>query len=353
MRNPAQLLGRERRRLGHGSTARLSVLTLACSLSLLLIFMIPGAHVAFAQAVSYTYDSAGRLIMANYGSAGSITYTYDKAGHIISRTAPVPATAVTFQTSPSGLQFNVDGGAAKTAPQTLNLSQGSHIIGVVTTQPGAAGTQYVFTGWSDSGSASHSIAVGPSPVTYTATFQTQYQLTTAASPSAGGTVTPASGTFQNAGSVVSVRAAANAGYQFANFSGALTGVGNPQNVTLNGPVNVVANFTPIAPNIAANVGTRTVAGSTVVVSLTLTNTGLGAATNATITGLTGFSDVAGSGAVTVASGTPLNLGTINPGASATGTVTLSWPSTATRVSFTVNFTADGGYTGSTKITTLY
>jgi hypothetical protein len=229
-------------------------------------------------------------------------------------------------------------------------------VAAAATQPGTAGTagtQYVFTGWSDSGAASHSITVGSSPFTYTATFQTQYQLTTAASPSTGGTVTPASGTFQNTGSVVTVQAAANAGYQFANFSGALTGSGDPQNVTMNGPANVVANFTPIAPNLAATVGTRTVAGSTVLVSLTLTNTGLGAANDATITGITAISDVAGSGAVSVASGTPVDLGTINPGASGTATVTFNWPSTATRVSFTVNFTADGGYTGSTMITTLY
>ena len=163
-------------------------------------------------------------------------------------------------------------------------------------------------------------------------LQTQYRLTTASSPSAGGTVTPASGTLYNSGSVVSVRATANAGYQFANFSGgALTGSTNPQNVTLNGPTNVVANFTPLTPNMAASVGARTVSGSRVLVSLTLTNTGLGAATNATIASITAISDIAGSGTVTVASGTPLDLGTINPKASATGTITFNWPSTATRV----------------------
>jgi hypothetical protein len=217
-----------------------------------------------------------------------------------------------------------------------------------------AGTQFVFQGWSDLAPLSHFITVGSSPATYTATFQTQYQLTTVASPSAGGSVTPPNGTFYNAGSVVSLQASANNGYQFANFSGGtLTGGTNSQSVTINQPINVVANFTPIAPSLTVTVGTRTVAGSTVLVGLTLTNTGLGAATNARITSITAISDVAGAGAVTVASGTQVDLGKINPGSSAPTTVTFNWPSTATRVSFTVNFSADGGYTGSTKITTLY
>jgi hypothetical protein len=219
---------------------------------------------------------------------------------------------------------------------------------VNTTQAGSTGTQYVFTGWSDSGAASHSITVGTSPATYTATFQTQYQLTTAASPSAGGTVTPASGTYQNAGSVVSVQATANTGYQFANFSGgALTGGTNPQSVTLNGPANVVANFTPLAPHLAATMGGIACSStSSCSANVTLTNTGLGPATNATVTNITDTSSV------TVATGVPRDFGTINPGASLTFPVTLNWPSTATRPAFTIGFTADGGYSGTSTVSAI-
>jgi hypothetical protein len=266
---------------------------------------------------------------------------------------PAAPQTITLATSPAGLLVSVDGGAAQASPFTVNLSSGLHTIAVASTQAGSTGTQFVFTGWSDSGAASHSITVGSSPATYTAAFKTQYQLTTAASPFVGGTVTPPNGTFHDAGSVVTVQAASNAGYQFANFSGALTGSTNPQILTMTQAANVVANFTPLAPNLAATVGARTVAGSNLLVSLTLTNTGLGAATNATITSITSISDVAGSGSVTVASGTPTDLGTIDPNSSATATVTFTWPLTAARVSFTVNFIADGGYTGSTRITTLY
>jgi hypothetical protein len=137
----------------------------------------------------------------------------------------------------------VDGGAAQTAPQTLNLSQGSHTIAVAATQAGGVGTQYVFTGWSDAGAASHTITVGSSAATYTASFKTQHQLTISASPVAGGTVTPASGGFYDSATVVSISATVNTGYSFTSWSG---GVANPANssttVNMSGPQTVVGNF---------------------------------------------------------------------------------------------------------------
>jgi hypothetical protein len=83
------------------------------------------------------------------------------------------STAITIQTSPPGLRFSVDGGALQTAPQTLNLIAGSHSIAVATTQAGRAGTQFVFTSWSNGGAATHNIVVGSSPATYTASFKTR------------------------------------------------------------------------------------------------------------------------------------------------------------------------------------
>ncbi len=81
---------------------------------------------------------------------------------------------ITIQTNPAGLMFSVDGGAAQTAPQTVLLSQGPHIVTVLTPQAGPAATQYVFTGWSDGGAAAHSINV-TSAASFTASFKPQYQ----------------------------------------------------------------------------------------------------------------------------------------------------------------------------------
>jgi hypothetical protein len=156
-----------------------------------------------------------------------------------------PTSGITIHTSPTGLQFSVDGGAAQTAPKTLNLSQGTHTIAVVTTQAGTpAGTQDVFSVWSDGGAASHSITVTSSAATYTATFTTQYLLTTFVSPAGAGSVTasPTAAGYYNAGTSVQLTAAANAGYQFNNWSDGLSGSTNPQSIPMNAPETVTANF---------------------------------------------------------------------------------------------------------------
>ena len=190
----------------------------------------------------------------NFSSWSGPAANPSSASTTVTMNAPVSVTAnfssltgVTIQTNPPNLQFSVDGGPVQTAPQTLNLSQASHTIAVVTTQAGAPGTQYVFTGWSDGGAASHSIAVTGSPATYIASFQTQYRLSDSVSPAAGGSVTPAGGTYYNAGQVVPVSATANAGYLFNGWTGP---VGNPSSasttVTMNAAVTITANFSTTA-----------------------------------------------------------------------------------------------------------
>jgi alpha-tubulin suppressor-like RCC1 family protein len=190
--------------------------------------------------------------------------------------------------------------------------------------------------------ASHELAIVP--------FAT-VSLTAAVSPAGSGSISPPTGPYA-AGSSVPVMATANPGYVFTGFSGALSGAANPQTLTLNSNSAVTANFAPAAPSLTASVGVRTdgaIANSRNV-PLTLLNSGLGAAGNATITSITAISVLSGAGTVSVLSGTPLDLGPIASGNTATGTILFSWPTTATRARFTVNFTADGGYSGLTTIT---
>ena len=272
----------------------------------------------------------------------------------------IPAGNVEVTSVPSGLTFTSAGtGCAPgtyVAPITLSWTPSSSCqLSVVSPQSGPAGVQYVFNQWQDLNTSTTDTVTAPSTTaTYTPTFQTQYEVTAVASPAVGGTVTP-NGTFFNPGSVVPVQATANPGYQFAGFSGGtLSGSTNPQNVTMNGPAYVVANFTPLAPGIAASAGARTVLSTSAVqMGITLTNTGPGAATNAQIVSITPINVTSGSGTISVASGPGVDLGTIaTGGGQASTSVTLNWPSTAVRASFTVNFTADGGYSGSTTFTVL-
>jgi hypothetical protein len=152
---------------------------------------------------------------------------------------------VTVNTVPPGLAFTVDG-MTYTAPQTFQwLSGTEHVIQTVSTQSGGAGTRFVFDNWSDGGGLSHVVA-GPSfPTTYTATFRTQYRLTTTASPATGGTVsvTPVSrDSYYDSGTVLQLTAAPNRGYPFANWTGSVSGTTNPRAVIMQGPMSITANF---------------------------------------------------------------------------------------------------------------
>ncbi len=154
-----------------------------------------------------------------------------------------PPVAITIQTNPPGLQFLVDQGAALTAPLTLSLSPGPHMLAVGTPQSETAGSQYAFTGWSDGGAGEHMIAVGTSAATYTASFTTQYELTISASPGADGTVTPTTGTFYDPGTVVPVIAIANSGYTFTGWTGSVASSSSSSTtVTMGAPQTLTANF---------------------------------------------------------------------------------------------------------------
>jgi len=75
------------------------------------------------------------------------------------------------------------------------------------------------------------VADGTPPVTY--------NLTTTA---VNGSVTPSSGTY-NEGTVVTLTATPNSGYEFSHWSGSVSGTANPKNITMNSNMSVTANFT--------------------------------------------------------------------------------------------------------------
>jgi Bacterial Ig-like domain (group 3)/Divergent InlB B-repeat domain len=157
-----------------------------------------------------------------------------------------PPVAVTIASAPAGLAFSVSGAGCQagnyTGTQTLAWQVGSACaVSFSSPQSGGAGTQYVFSSWTDgTATSSRTITTPASPTTYTASFNTQYLLTTTVGPAAGGTVTGAG--YYNAGATATVGATAAAGYGFAGFSGALTDTVNPQNLLMNAPKTVQGNF---------------------------------------------------------------------------------------------------------------
>src|SRR5208282_5875557 len=151
---------------------------------------------------------------------------------------------ITITTSPANLLVSVDGGSSTAAPLLENWVIGSsHTIATTSPQSGGTGVQYAFSSWSDGGAISHSITVPSTATTYTASFATQYQLTTAANPSNGGTVTPLSGNFYNSGTVVPLTATANSGFNFSSWTGNVaSSTSASTTITMSGPQSVTANF---------------------------------------------------------------------------------------------------------------
>ena len=168
-----------------------------------------------------------------------------------------PLATITFVTNPSGLAVTVDGGSHVTPYQVTWTGGSSHTI-ATTNQSGSAGTQYVWSSWSDNLAMSHSVTSPTSNTTYTANFNTQYYLTM--NTGSGGGVSPSSG-YYNSGQSVQISGNASSGYTFSNWagngSGSYSGSGNPATVTMNGPITETASFTSIPVNytITASAGT--------------------------------------------------------------------------------------------------
>jgi hypothetical protein len=132
----------------------------------------------------------------------------------------VATVSITVATSPAGLSFTVDGESYSSA-QTFTWAQGSsHTIATssATSSPQfvGIGTGYLFNAWSDGGLMTHNVTP-MSPVTYTATFTTQYMLTTTAW--GNGIVSLSSGNWYDAGQVVNLQATADAGNVFISWTG--------------------------------------------------------------------------------------------------------------------------------------
>ena len=167
---------------------------------------------------------------------------------IRSFTTAIAAVSMSFNSTPPGAAISVDG-TTSSAPFTTSLAAGQHTISTPGLYSGSPGTQYVFSGWADGpATTSRTITVGSGqPVSYSSSYTTQYQLTVNASPAAGGSVAPASGSFYNAGTPVVVTASPASGYVFANWSGSVASASSAStSVTLSAAQTVTANFASLS-----------------------------------------------------------------------------------------------------------
>jgi uncharacterized repeat protein (TIGR01451 family) len=184
---------------------------------------------------------------------------------------------VTINTSLSGLAVSVDGGTPHAAPVAVSWQVGSpHTIATTSPQTPSAGTRYTFANWSDSGAISHPVTASAGTLSYSASFSTSYLLTAGVSPSGGGTVSPASGSYYAAGTPVPLVATPSAGYVFSSWTGPVASASSAStNVTMTGPESVTANFISaltVSPSPSYNFGTVYL-GTVTTENFTVTNRG--------------------------------------------------------------------------------
>jgi hypothetical protein len=259
---------------------------------------------------------------------------------------------VKLVTNPGALQIQVDGITYPT-PAVFNWDPVQHNVQAPAMQNKDASTRYVFSNWADGiANAARSIGGSGTDVSYTANYNTQYLIDVTVTPSSAGTVT--GGGWLDFGTNATLNATPAAGFKFVGFTGALTSTSPSLNAGLVGsPHSFTATFTAIgSPFLYASSGTRTDLGNDMEsVPIVLTDVGAGPAGDATITSITGVVATQGGGGVSAALPPGgLNVGTIFSGKTAQGTVQFNWPAAATRIQFTVHYSANGGtYQGSNTI----
>jgi|HubBroStandDraft_6_1064221.scaffolds.fasta_scaffold01416_8 hypothetical protein len=156
----------------------------------------------------------------------------------------LPAGAATITSSPSGLTFTSAGtGCAPgtyTTPVTLTWTPGNNCeLTVATPQSGGTGTQYALSQWQDGTTGATDTVTAPATsAVYTATFTTEYQLTTSATT--GGSVS--AGGYLASGTNATITATPSAGYYFVNFTGSTTSTNNPLSLLMSAPQTITANF---------------------------------------------------------------------------------------------------------------
>jgi uncharacterized protein (TIGR03437 family) len=168
------------------------------------------------------------------GSGFNYTATFTKSAVLVVTTDPpnLPVTAGTTRASgPRNISVTPGGTLAVAADATISF--------------GTSVTQYVFTGWSDGGAASHTVNIpssGPLP-TLTAKYRVQHLVSTAFTGRGTVTVTPPSTDgYYDHGTTVQITAAPAAGYQLLNWSGDFTDSALVHTVTVNDQVYAQAAF---------------------------------------------------------------------------------------------------------------
>jgi len=169
------------------------------------------------------------------GAANPTTIAMEANKNVTATFTAVPTYTLTVNTTGSG-------------SVALNPPGGTYDAGTVVTLTATAAAGFQFTGWSGdlSGAANPTTITMDANKNVTATFTAvpTYTLTTNVVGSGSVALNPPGGTY-NAGTVVTLTATPDVGFQFSSWSGDLTGATNPTTITMDANKNVTATFTAI------------------------------------------------------------------------------------------------------------
>jgi hypothetical protein len=220
---------------GSGSLAPGASITVTVSINVNASSLPPGTH---SDTVSFT--------------AGTVNVTRP-----VTLTVTAPMMDFKVATNPSRLNVIVDGIEYK-SPKTFTWEVGSkHTLDATSPQIGKSGKRYLFESWSDGQGKNHEITASASSTAYSATFTSQYTLTTSVNTTEGGTVSvseptasgenvtsatgaPEDGPWYNEGDVVTLTATPNFEYSLYKWSNGSKS--NPLSVAMTGPKKIKATF---------------------------------------------------------------------------------------------------------------
>jgi len=196
-----------------------------------------------------TFDGAKPVIYNAYKPITTAVGAAEaRAGADLGTTNPVNFTitgqhTITAYFKPVQFTLNVTASGQGSVTKSPNKATYDYNEAVMLTANPAAG--WAFAGWSGdlTGMANPATVNVTKNMNITATFAQSFTITTSASPAGGGAValSPNKATYAP-GEQVQVTATANSGYSFTNWSGDLSGTNPSQTVTVNGNLNIVANF---------------------------------------------------------------------------------------------------------------
>jgi hypothetical protein len=140
-------------------------------------------------------------------------------------------------------QYTLNTSVSPEGAGTITPAGGKYVAGTEVTLVAEPASGYAFDNWSgDTISTTNSITIKmDSNKSVTAHFKTGYTLSTSASPSGGGTVSPASGAYGEGAKVTLVATPAK-GYAFYRWDGDASGTSNPVTINMNGAKSVTALF---------------------------------------------------------------------------------------------------------------